>query len=215
MADSGFQDDLFDGRFHDSKRKKPELLARISQQRVLPQVKVPVEYTVVTAIGVLILVIVAYAVGVERGKRMTVAGPQLQAEVFEAYTDDSAEENGDVVYPVINEEDTAVAEDVTEVVTPKNAGAAGAAELSEEPEAAEGAPYAGPEYQVLLASVKSEEDAVREKEKLIERGFDSGFVKKGGWYQVYAAGYRTLEAAKQAKNKLAGDYRDCYIKQVR
>lgn len=215
MVDSGFHNDLFDGQFSDRKRKKPELLARISQQRVLPQVKVPVEYTVIMAIGVLVLVIVAYAVGVERGKRMVAVVPHVQAEVFEVYEDGGVEENNDVTYPVIKEEDIVVERDVTEVFESKGDDAADVVGRSEEAEVSEGMSSEGPEYQILLASVRSEEDAIREKDKLTEKGFDPDFVKIGEWYQVYAAGYRTRKAAEEAKKKLADEYSTCFIKRVR
>lgn len=76
MSQSGFKDDFFDGQPPDQKGKRAPFLDKYGEQRYLPQVKVPIEYTAIIAIVMLIAIIVAYAIGVERGK--TVALIELE-----------------------------------------------------------------------------------------------------------------------------------------
>lgn len=68
MSQPGYKNDFFDGQLPEQNGKKPAFLDKYGEQRYLPQVRVPIEYTAVIAIVMLVAIIVAYAIGVERGK---------------------------------------------------------------------------------------------------------------------------------------------------
>jgi len=62
-------EDLFHS--HQFEKKKPgkfPVLDKYKEHRFLPHVKISVENLVIISIGILIAVIVAFAIGVERGK---------------------------------------------------------------------------------------------------------------------------------------------------
>ena len=73
IMDSKFQGDFFKEETGRVKPKKMGFLAKYSERRALPQIRIPIEYTVLYAIGILVLIILAYAVGIERGKKFSSA----------------------------------------------------------------------------------------------------------------------------------------------
>jgi len=211
MADSNFPSDFFEGKFHEKKGRKPQFLSKYSAQRVLPYIRVPVEYTVILGIVVLILLVISYAVGVEKGKRI------FSAEKTHA--------SGKKTQLIENKEVTKIAqtEKIPEAVDTSETG-----RDSESPDIEEkAAPIpsvieiaAKDEekgtkdalYTVQLASFKKERYAKREVAKLRRTGEDASYTRKGLWYQVFVDGYRTIEAARKAKDALIQEYPDCYIR---
>lgn len=219
MGDDKFQQDFFGSASREKKGKKPRLLSGYSKQRFLPYVKIPIEYTVIIAIGMLVLVIISYAVGVERGKRFT---PTSSVEAVDLASGKEFKEEPDVErtsLPVIEKKSLAEIDKEPEA----------------EPEAREDAdPYSGsrddyvgapPEegaspvtisgYTIQIASFKTESSAKDEIKKLASKGFEAHISRVGDWYQVYAVGYETIEQARGAQKKLAEKYQDCYIKKVK
>ena len=207
MADHDYQEDLFGDGAYGNKVARPRVLDRYYKHRILPQLRLPVEYTVIAAIGVLVLVVIAYAVGVERGKsiaaarmpdmpveELITAGGELEIspgpEAGEAGFDLSPEEEGTPVPP----EETGAAEAAA-------GGKAGREVMSV--------------YVIQLASFKNESSAFQEVKKLAEIGIDAGVARKGEWYQVFARGYDTIDEATRAKRDLREDYADCYIRRVK
>jgi hypothetical protein len=69
--DNKFQHDFFGDLQREREARKKRFLSRYSKHRFLPHLRVPTEHVVVTVIAVLVLVIVAYALGIERGKRIS------------------------------------------------------------------------------------------------------------------------------------------------
>jgi len=70
MNENSFKKDLFDDQVYESKARKLGLLSKYSKQRILSYISVPDEYIVIVSITALILMIISYAIGVERGKNI-------------------------------------------------------------------------------------------------------------------------------------------------
>ena len=211
MQNGDFQRDLFGGQVSEKKRKGLDLLEKYSRQRLVPNVRIPLEYTVIMAIGVLVLVIVAYAVGIEAGKRA--AGDEapkttkvLQpAEVKEkavvplaAAAKESLTKKTETVKPpeketvkVSVETAAAAVKDVTETDRDNSV------------------------YVIQLASFKDEASAKDEADALRLKGINARFKKSGGWYQVFVAGYRTIGEARADRRLLSEEYVDCYIRKIK
>jgi len=213
MSENSFKKDFFVGEVFEKKTVKPSLVNKYSGQRFLPYVRIPVEYTVILAIGILVLTLIAYAVGVETGKRAVNKGPQ---EIFETkdYTSgsESLAEIGNVEPRGAEEIDpgeevfTALeAEEVTDRGLPEEVIAK--EDVSDVPVISV--------YIVQLASFKNEASAKDEVDKLSAAGKDAEIMKAGDWYQVYAAGYQTIKEAREAKSKFDEEYVDCYIRKVK
>lgn len=223
MAANDFQNDLFSEQGRDEKEKKNPFLGKYSDQRYLPQVKVPIEYTVVIAIGMLIAVIVAYAFGVERGKRISIelqGDPGAKHSVLEeedkplldvALVEKQAEE-------LMKKADAPPEPETSETKgnTPLPRDAAGKqlqVKQSDKPAVGDTLPASqanGSIYSLQLASTKNEEYAKVEIAKLKSKGFQASVVNKGGWFKVYIP-YSTAAEAEKAKKKLMADYKDCLI----
>ncbi|MFQ5952061.1 MAG: SPOR domain-containing protein [Candidatus Omnitrophota bacterium] len=183
-----FKGDFFEGGYPEKRSIKPSFLSKYSAQRFLPHVRVPTEYTVIIAIGILILMIVAYAVGVERGKRIQAA--QLAKERLPKAQ-------------VLENKRVTTTTRVTEPEKKEQA-APVATKTIEKAQA----------YTIQLASFKNEDSARAEIVKLKKMGFKASFSKKGSWYQVYIGGYRNMEEALEARKKLVKYYKDCYIRKT-
>ncbi|MFH1877869.1 MAG: SPOR domain-containing protein [Candidatus Omnitrophota bacterium] len=223
MVENTNQSDFFEGDFFEQKSRKHRIPARYPEQRFLPYLKIPVEYTVIIAIGVLVVAILSYALGVERGKKLPglVMG-ETQANLSLGYVTESklfeieeepgleAERSVKDASPEYDEFTIPDVEPVDVVRRPVEA-----EEFKPRiPEDTTGASSDGSGYIVQLASLKNADSAVSETDKLKKDGIHAEYVKKGNWYQVYASGYKTIDQAKQAQSRLAKIYADCYIKKL-
>ena len=81
MTDTRYNTDFFENDVFDKKPRKPRAESVYSGHRVLPYIRVPIEYTVIICMIVLILMVVSYAIGVERGKKINILNTEtLQDE---------------------------------------------------------------------------------------------------------------------------------------
>jgi cell division septation protein DedD len=176
-----YQNDLFSDHQFEQKGRKFQYLSRYKKQRILPHVRVPVENAVIMAIGVLVLMIISFAIGVERGKntvRIPVR-PVEREEIVSVRRVEPAEMVQAVPRPVVAPE-----------IVP------------EEPISA---------YIVQLASFRDEKHARNEVANLKKRNVNAWHSRKGSWYQVYAVGFQTKKAAMEAQRELEEIYVDCYV----
>ena len=222
MNDNYFQGDLFNEKVLEKKKSRPRIFEKYSQQRVLSFIRLPIEYIVIYSIGVLILVIVSYAIGVERGKSLS-ASDELFSESLEFQEistlekDVIEEKEAAVIIPKVeteipeeNKEEIIIVEEKAEVAGPKDE------EEKIIPEGIENKEIeSGDIFIVQLASYKKLDSVKREMKNLESDGIKSGWKKSGDWYQLFARGYKTASEAKKARNKLISTYKDCYIKKVR
>ena len=214
MNENSFKKDLFDDQVYESKARKLGLLSKYSKQRILSYISVPVEYIVIVSITALILMIISYAVGVERGKNIAgkIDGNNentkviLQTNSPEYFSSEINSENGKEKQKVdtgFSEENFYTSEDVVEEEIQN------VLELEEDdilPEVSS--------YTVQLASFKNKEAAISETYKLKDKGINAEYVRKGDWYQVYAEGFLTIEEARVAQQMLAQYYRDCFVRKM-
>ncbi len=206
MSPTGIPEDFFEEQLPEQKGRKPLFFGKYSDQRYLPQLRIPIEYAAVIAIGMLVAVIVAYAIGVERGKKMTLdtetrllsrsaiggdTKPLLDVEMVEKQAEQLMKESEkietDIAVPAKQAKDTA------------GAAPAAAAPLTD-----------GTIYMLQLASTKNEIYANEEVKKLKGKGYNAVVSRKGDWFKIYVP-YNTMEEADKAKKKLAVDYKDCLI----
>lgn len=200
---------------YEKKRKKPNLFDRYSKQRVLPYIKMPIENIVIIAVGLLVLVIVSYAVGVEKGKRLPVLGDvriasRVKGQGSREQSVEHREEEPESKNEEIEDEEQ-VLESQPQDIEEKLISDSRILLLEEEP-------IAEPEeskYIIQLASFNGAQFAEEEINKLERRGVRADSTKKGQWYQVYAVGFQTIDQAREAKRGLIDDYEDCYIRRMK
>lgn len=192
MADDSFQNDFFGNQVREKKSRKSRLLDEYSKQRFLPHIRIPVEFIVIIAIGTLVLLIISYAVGIERGKRLSDI----------KYEKEQVEELVPIERRVVDKE-----------VRGSMTKSSGILETIENPKDISPSRKSG--YIIQLASFKNEGSARAEIKKLKKKGVKGRLTKSGEWYLVYATGYRKISDAKKARQELIADYEDCYIRKVK
>ncbi|MDD4956039.1 MAG: SPOR domain-containing protein [Candidatus Omnitrophica bacterium] len=226
MIDTEFKNDLFDDAQVKNAVKKTRLLDKYTESRVFSHLTIPVEHVFIAAVSVLILLILAYAIGVERGKHISareISGKAASGE--EALEDMQAGASKDAVAPsesinnfsadilreiekranAASEENVPASVDKGPTVPVEETSGAWEEVIVERRE----------EYAVQLASFKDREAGDREMEKLRKQGVDARIVRKGEWFQLCAEGYPDISEAKEAIKKFKLVYKDCYIRKVR
>ena len=211
MNAGNYKDDFFEARSRGEKGGKPRSGDGFgySGQRFLPYIKMPVEYSVIAAIGVLVLVIVAYAIGVENGKRVrphedlsirekVIVAAQAPEEIVSVNADaDTEEKYEDIQEPEAPEVPETVVAPVP-VKTEKKVEIGG-----------------DKEYIVRLAAFKNRVSAQEMADKLKTEGIGANMERNGDWFQVYVGGYRTIDEVREAKQGFSESYSGCYIRRVR
>jgi len=210
MPYTEFQNDLFGSKIGQTKPNG----GVFPDKRLLPYVKIPVEHTVILSIVVLVLIIVAFAFGVERGKKI---GDEVAAI-------ERGEDISVTVEKELASEDLSLIENVKEAMPSATAvDAATTAKEEKSPVIATDEtqietlkPAQGSLYTVQLASFKDSKSAQGAVDKLTKKGIRNvEFTKRGGWYQVYATGYNTSGEAKKAQGLFSADYKDCFVRKMK
>ncbi len=211
MIENQFQDDFFDPGVS-RERKRSGFVTRYPAVRFMPHVRIPVEYVVVLGIVMLVLLIVAYAAGVERGKNIVMeprptdivaVGTMLELTGDADNTEILGQDEETPEEARAEEESASEIEPAQESQKPRKSAISGEKTVAKPEEAA---------YTIQLAALAKKENVERETAKLKEAGNDAAYVKIGKWYQVYVKGYRTIGEARSAKVKFTEEYPDCYIR---
>ena len=238
MTDNMYQNDFFGAEHEERKRLKMGALSDYAKQRYLPYLKIPIEYTVIIAIGIMVFVIVAYAVGVKVGRsgrdaqtRTETGSVPVKIEYAEMSSDDPAVEatakpgvvgtsagTGAYSYEVPGADVSGF--DPYEGARNDYVGAPpgeGIPEVEETPVPTEKPAPTVPDsvYVVQLAAFSDEAKASEAAKVLGGKGVEAHVSHKGSWYQVYASGYNTIETARKARTKFQEMYPDCYIRKVK
>ncbi|MBU0570767.1 MAG: SPOR domain-containing protein [Candidatus Omnitrophica bacterium] len=214
MTDDQFQDDFFN---HASSGcgKRLGFKAGYPVVRFMPHVRIPVEYVVVFGIAMLVLLVVAYAAGVESGKRSVPEQRPADIVVIETMPEltkdaGSTDISGSGGETPDEEGEEKAESDVTtdtletkETRKPWELSVLGEKAVAKPDEAA---------YTIQLAAFTEKENVEKETAKLKEAGNDAAYVKVGKWYQSYVKGYKTIGEARGAKEKFIEEYQDCYIR---
>jgi hypothetical protein len=237
MSDNIYQNDFFGDDLQERKKVKMRVLSDYSKQRYLPYMKIPIEYTVMIAIGAIVVVMVAYAIGVQVG-RSGRESMEVRAADDKASKTKDIEKVLDDIYPdvpVLPQKAEAALEDVSKVdrITDLGTEAADPYEGArkdyvgappdedvDELKPLEVPPAPTPTvldstYIVQLAAFSDAAKAAEAAENLIGKGVDARVARKGSWHQVYASGYDTIEEARKARSRFQGTYPDCYIRKIK
>ncbi len=228
MTENDYKNDFFEGRLYEAGKKKSRLVNRCSEKRTASHLKIPVEYAVILVIVIMTFVTVAYAIGVKNGKASAITGtvsensvsvsstPEVKEIVVNVISEFPLPDSGampesketekvvsrDVVLPV--EMEKVVSEEQIQEEEKTQAEQVSDSELLDETE-----------YIVCLASFKNEKFAAKNISALTRDGVQTRLDKKGDWYQLYAAGFSTIDEARKAIEKLSKTYKDCYIKRIK
>lgn len=229
MSDNNYQKDLFGSDLKPRKRLKGSSFGDYSKHRYLPYLKIPIEYTVIIAIGVMVLAIISYAlgvqVGVSRGSFMETVLEEkvtVREDIPEKLFEDLRDVERDL--PVIPEAPvkTVLPDDPPEEEDPADIDPYEGLRQDhlivppeeDAPLAEETIPPPDTVYIIQLAAFSDGHRAAEEAERLLERGVNSRVIQRGNWHQVYASGYDTIEEARAARDRFKTMYPDCYIRKV-
>jgi len=214
------QNELF--REYEKKRGGIEKIAeKITEKRKRLFVTVALENMVFGAIVVIMCIVTAFALGVERGKRLEqarapetkespgtlAAKPRVKLEpikISKASTEPAVippkKKEKKAARPVIEKTigTTAQKEEVNNKVAQR----------------VEKEPVAGMRYTVQLISYKQESLAVKEKNKLLKKKIDAFIAKSGKWYQVCVGKYKDMREASEGLKKFQRKYRGCFIRNI-
>jgi SPOR domain len=208
MADTFFKTDFFAENKHEKKGRSGKERSRISSRRFLPYLRIPIEYTVISAVVVLVLLVVFFALGVEHGKKMVRI--EMRGAIVNEPEFDKAE---GASYPEIVEIAPEV-EEIREEIT-VNTITEEVAEIPKEKVDSKKPvekPVDGKEYAIYLIAFNQLPNAESEIKKLKDVGMDATYITAGSWYQVLVSGIETIEEAKEKQRELSGRYPDCYIR---
>lgn len=179
--------------FKEFLRKKggiEKIAEKITEKRKRFYINLPLENIVFGLIIAIVCVIVAFALGVERGKRLIPI---------------AAAANGDRPYP-----DT-----ILHAKSPASTETVSAESVSDEPiplkpVSVEPAPET--RYTIQLISYTQQKPALREKKELLSKKIDAFIIKSDKWYQLCAGGYNDMKEASAALKKFKKDYKGCFIR---
>ena len=216
MGNRNYQDDFFGNQFSEKKDGPIRRLKTYSKRRFLPYVKIPVEYFVIFFIGFLVLVIVSYAVGIEKGKKIAELNilKENNAEEFlrESYSEKETVLETETIEGNISKKDTEevfLFEEDKKLLEAQKKDINEAQQIKTKPISVK-----TPKYILQLASVKNRVSAEQELGTLKNKGFDAKIKKIGNWYQIYLNGYKTLQQAEDAKKVVVTEYKDCFIRKI-
>jgi len=237
MSNDLFDNDLFEGQEFVRQDKRPRFVDKYAKHRFLPFLKIPVENAIILCILFLVLVVISYAVGIERGKRMargkkdtvrlTQQGGDLpvsdedimrsQEEIIEfsgekdvkGIKDSSADIYDEIPVNTYDKTANEITEQGDILDTLKEVEASGEDDniILEKPEEKA--------YIIQLITFSSEGQAVDEVERLRTAGSDAVLSRSGRWYQVYVKGFSDIDEAARAQDKYISEYPDCYIRRLR
>lgn len=157
------------------------------------------EDLILAAIGGLMVVVVGFCLGVERGKRLdvVVSGPSSVTTAPVA----TVLPQQPVVLPAMKIPAAPMVQNIKEM--PQKTKMAQAQNVS-----TRGA------YVVQVASFAGPQEAENARRRLTQRGIPASVAEKGKYHVLYAGGYSTYAQAVDAAGQLKSAYRDCFVKKL-
>jgi hypothetical protein len=219
-----YQKELFDDL---DKQKK----SSFKNDNLVPKTKfsltLSLEKTVFTSIAIMMIVVVVYAIGIERGKIVQRESPQLPVEkTIKSITiggprpvqlpapqpDPVAEKKAQAVEKKIQTAAPAVQAVQTAVISghPQQA----APVVKTEPVSIQALPLsAQPKpYTIVGATFTRKDWADKEVEKLKKSGQESAVYQSANYFLVCVGSYQTKDEAKAALTKIRNAYKDAYLR---
>jgi hypothetical protein len=174
-----YQKELFQ-EFNKEKSRFEKLTGRISQRRKRLYLNVPLENLIVVVIVLIMSVIVAFAIGVERGKRIGAGLPQAapKAPAVHRTAQRPAPQTEKIELAPITIDKRAEEKTVPATRNVRS-------ELRP--------------YTIQLVSYKEKGLADKEKARLLKKNVEAFVVASGKWYQVMAGRYKTMQACVQKR----------------
>jgi cell division protein FtsN len=157
-------------------------------------VTLSIENMVLSTITVIMVVVAAFSLGVERGKRI--------ARTEKIKVDIESREAGAA--------DVAPKETIMPELLPKET----PKEKEEAPKKAKVLVKKKGKYAIQVVSFKNEARAKKKIEEFKEDGFDAFIIPAENWFQICVGRYATTEEAKTDLNRLKADYKDCFIRKT-
>lgn len=195
------QNELF-GEFVREKGGFEKIAEKMTEKRKSLYATVPVENIVFAVIIAIMVIVTAFALGVERGKRLARTETQEAPKISKNEIKLSEIQ----VAPVEASRPIARAES-------NLSGDMNSSEKSYAP--AKHVPAAKPDkarYTIQLISYKQKHLALREKSRLATEKMDAFLIKAGDWYQVCTGNYSDMKQAKIALEGFKGAYGGCFIR---
>ncbi|MFH1854243.1 MAG: SPOR domain-containing protein [Candidatus Omnitrophota bacterium] len=177
--------DLFE-QFQGTERKVAKK-TRLLIPRIKDSIAISYENTVFLLIGSLMLCIICFTLGVEKGRRdLAQTRPIKRIAIAEIGTEQR---------PLGLTQDKEQVSKRQAVVVDKANTKTGA-------------------YVIQVAAFKDKEPAERALGKLRGEGYSADVRKSGEYYQLYVGGFNKKSDAERLKQKLQSSYADCYIKKL-
>jgi len=196
-----FQPELFTDLQNEQKPKRFQMLH--FPGRFL-RFRVAYEDAVFTLLGLILVLLAGFCVGIEKGKRMG-SGPVVLTTAGVAAARESA--------PVFEAPAVVSSETVRPAETRKTLPVIPAG-VSAAPAASSGAAERKGGFAIQLATYVGQDAAQEEVKRLAKRGIRAQILKQGRYYELRASGYRSRSEAKQALASLRKIYPDAFMKSV-
>ncbi|NQT07091.1 MAG: SPOR domain-containing protein [Candidatus Omnitrophica bacterium] len=183
MENGTTQQELFGEFKHPAKRRRRQANTILPKNYVL--FNITYEQIIFTSIAVIMLMVLLFSLGVERGKRLDAVVLQQQDTFPQA----------------------------VEIVAAKEPAVEEAVEVVEKKEVLPKAPNGVPAlYTVQVIAYRSKKLAQKELVRLSKKGFTPFIIVGGGYYQICIGEYKDKETAKKDFGELKKTYRDSFIR---
>lgn len=217
MNDENFQGDFFDGESFEKKIITKPFIKKLSGERLVRNFRVPVESLIISLIIVLILMVVSFSIGVERGKWLISGSSLMNADnvdikvmpVNSAISERGADfgVNESLLDKAQNLRVKTGKVEINNIEDTSTDGPA-PAEIDKKDE------NVGYKYIIQVATYKNEASADTLVKELTKDGKIAAFAKKGAWHQVYIKGFKDIGSAEKTLKDLKKRFPDCYIREV-
>ncbi|MCQ9206608.1 MAG: SPOR domain-containing protein [Omnitrophica bacterium] len=201
------QNELF-GEFVRKKGGFEKIAEKMTEKRKSLYATVPVENIVFAVIIAIMVIVTAFALGVERGKRLA----RVETQEVSKTSENEIELSQIEVAPI------EVRRNITRAGRNLSINKNGAGESSVPVKLANAkspVSAAKPDktlYTIQLISYKRKRLALREKNRLAKKKMDAFLIKANGWYQVCTGNYKDIKQAKIALEGFKGAYSGCFIR---
>ncbi|MCK9573978.1 MAG: SPOR domain-containing protein [Candidatus Omnitrophica bacterium] len=173
---------------------------------------VPLDTFILSGVVVFLLFILAFSLGVEKGRKISMA------------SDDTVEFSENALkqkMPIVAQNKTPVRQQNIAIAKPVIGGetrqiqAVKNVQITDKKiEASQGAANAKEGYYIQLASYNKESFADAEAKRLKDRGFPSFTAKKGAFIVLYAGTFKTIAEAQKNMGLLKKNYKDCVLRRL-
>lgn len=195
--------------------QQPELFGEFQQARPtpwwgrrwrLPQrflvLRMAYEDLILAAVGALMVVVLGFCAGVERGRHLVVAQAAGELSVTSTVAVSPRPVAPSVPMPVVP---------LPAMPRPPLARPSQAASPTK---VAQSAPAVGSRYVVQVASFADRPSAEAAQRRVTQHGLQGTVAAKGRYYVLYASGFSTYAQASEAASQLRQAYQDCFVRKL-